>query len=82
MARGFLSDGPGPRSGGGGSYKSDLIDISVTLVHQTEKAILVDHGGDSNVWLPKAAVEIERDPNGKTHTITLPQRLATEKGLL
>jgi hypothetical protein len=62
--------------------RSDLIDISVTLVHETDRAVLVDHGGGANVWLPKSACEIERDPNGKTWTLTLPERLANEKGLI
>jgi len=64
------------------SYRSDLVDISVVLVHQTEKAVLVDHGGDANVWLPRSAIEIEKDANGKTWTVTLPERLAQEKGLI
>lgn len=63
-------------------YRSDLIDISVVLVHQTEKAVLVDHGGEANVWLPRSAIEIEKDGNGKTWTITLSERLAAEKGLI
>lgn len=62
--------------------RSTLIDISVVLVHETEKAVLVDHGGDGNVWLPKSAIEIEADSNGKTHTVTLPEALAQEKGLI
>lgn len=64
------------------SYRSDLVDISVVLVHQTERAVLVDHGGDANVWLPRSAIEIEKDANGKTWTVTLPERLAQEKGLI
>lgn len=63
-------------------YRSDLVDISVVLVHQTEKAVLVDHGGDGNVWLPRSAIEIEKGANGKTWTVTLPERLAQEKGLI
>ena len=63
-------------------YRSDLIDVSVVLVHQTEKAVLVDHGGEGNVWLPRSAIEIEKDANGKTWTITLREALAIEKGLL
>lgn len=63
-------------------HRSDLVDISVVLVHQTEKAVLVDHGGDANVWLPRSAIEIEKDANGKTWTVTLPERLAMEKGLI
>lgn len=63
-------------------YRSDLVDITVTLVHETAKAVLVDHGGEANVWLPKAAIEIEPNSNGKTHTVTLKERLAHEKGLI
>jgi hypothetical protein len=62
--------------------RSGLIDISVVLVHQTDRAVLIDHGGDENVWLPKSAIEIERDASGKTWTVTLPERLAQEKGLI
>lgn len=63
-------------------HHSDLVDISVVLVHQTERAVLVDHGGDSNVWLPRSLIEIEKDADGKTWTVTLPERLAQEKGLI
>ena len=63
-------------------YRSDLIDVSVVLVRQTDKAVLVDHGGEANVWLPRSAIEIEKDAGGKTWTITLPERLAQSKGLI
>jgi hypothetical protein len=63
-------------------YRSDLVDISVVLVHQTDKAVLVDHGGEANVWLPRSVIEIEKDAGGKTWTVTLPERLAQEKGLI
>lgn len=65
------------------NYRSDLIDISVVLVHQTDKAVLVDPGFDEEpVWLPRSAIEIERDGNGKTWTVTLPEALAQSKGLI
>lgn len=62
--------------------RSDLIDISVVLVHETDRAVLVDHGGEANVWIPKSLCAIERDPSGKTWTLTLPERIAEEKGLI
>ncbi len=62
--------------------RSHLIDVSVVLVHETDRAVLVDHGGSENVWLPKSAIEIERDAGGKTWTVTLPERLASEKGMI
>ena len=63
-------------------HRSDLVDISVVLIHETDRAVLVDHGGEANVWLPRSAIEIERDKSGKTWTVTLPERLANEKGLI
>jgi len=64
------------------SYKSDLLDISVVLVHETDKAVLVDHGAEKPTWLPKSVIEIERNADGKTHTITLPESWAKEKGII
>jgi len=64
--------------------RSDLIDLSLFLEHETEKAILV-HDGDKKkaVWLPKSACEVERDAaRPRFVTVTLPERLAIEKGLV
>ena len=63
------------------SYRSDLLDICVTLVHETPRAILVDHGGKEHAWLPKSAIEYERNDDG-TYTVTLPARLAVEKEIV
>lgn len=62
--------------------RSDLVDLSVNLVHQTQAAILVNDG-TKKVWLPKSVVEFT-EPEGKSRTITLtlPERLAIEKGLV
>ena len=70
-----------------------LTDISCTIVAETEKAIAVADGtmekrdGREQLrwyWLPKSLVEV--DPSefdvGDTVTVTLPERLATEKELL
>jgi hypothetical protein len=56
--------------------RSDLVDLEVEIVHQTERAVLVDDGR-VKVWLPKAVVELNEDG-----TITLPEAVAFEKGLL
>lgn len=64
-------------------YRSDLHDFTVVLVHQTEKAVLVDHGGDKPVWIPKSWCEVEvTDPVRKTATLTMSESRAIEKGLL
>lgn len=62
--------------------KSDLVDIEVTVHHETEKAVLVSDDGDRKraVWLPKSAIEIAGD--GLRVTVTLPERLAIDKGLV
>jgi len=62
--------------------KSDLVDVFVAVHHRTERAVLVSLDGERSkaVWLPLSQIEIE---NRKQDSIvTLPVRLATEKGLV
>lgn len=63
--------------------KSDLIDVTMQLHHETEKAVLVSDDGDKDraVWLPLSQCEIERKAKGIV-VVTLPEWLATEKGLV
>lgn len=61
--------------------KSDLIDLQIEIIHETEKGILVTDG-KTTVWLPKSAIEVERDSKRpRFATITLPESLATDKEL-
>lgn len=62
--------------------RSDLTDITVIVQHQTANAILCDHGGKAPCWLPLSQIEIAPNTDGKTHTVTLPQWLAEEKGMV
>jgi hypothetical protein len=62
--------------------RSDLIDICVVLLRETDRAWHVDHGGEDPAWLPKSQCELERNTDGKSWTLTCSQQLATEKGLL
>ena len=69
--------------------KSDLIDVTVQMHIETEKAVLVSDDGDKSkaVWIPKSQCEIEFDPSMKVRgngvaTITLPEWLAKERGLI
>lgn len=66
----------------GVSGRSDLVDISVVLLRETDKAWHVDHGGDAPAWIPKSQAELERDQNGKTWTLTCPEWLATDKEMI
>lgn len=63
--------------------RSDLIDLTMHLHHETDKAVLVSDDGDRTkaVWLPKAAVEIERTSKAIV-VVTIPERLAIERGLV
>lgn len=58
--------------------RSDLIDLDARMVHETEKARLLDFGGEKPVWLAKSQHEYDAD-DGK---VTLPERVAIEKGLV
>ena len=65
--------------------RSDIIDITVHLHHQTEKAVLISDTGDSDdaVWLPRSAIEVDISASsGSVTEITLTEGLATEKGLI
>lgn len=63
--------------------KSNVIDIDVAVEARTEKAVLV-HDGDKSkaVWLPLSQIEIEPTGIGGIETVTLPEWLALEKGLI
>lgn len=62
--------------------RSNIIDISVIIVHRTDKAVLVKDAEDTEpVWLPLSQVEVEGDP-GQVGEITLPDWLAQDKGLI
>ena len=93
--RGRFGDNESVR--GNDSVRSNLIDLTVCLHHQTEKALLVSIDGDENKaeWIPKSRCEFERKSgqargtrkNGQAVNldiilITLPSTLAAEKGLI
>ena len=63
--------------------KSYLLDLDVELHVDTGKAVLVSTDGkkDNAVWLPHSQIEIERK-FGVIYTVTLPEWLAVEKGLI
>lgn len=65
------------------SGRSDIIDVTVELHHQTDKAVLVSDTGNREeaVWLPKSSIEIERQPNG-TYIVSAPEWLLHDKGLI
>ena len=68
MTRGFLSDRE--------PQKVRLTDIACEVRRETEKAWLIFDGA-TEAWLPKS--QVERNPDG---TFTMPEWLASDKGLL
>lgn len=58
-----------------------LEDITVVLVHSTEKAWLVNDG-KTEVWFPKSWGELEKNPDGKSWTLTAEESKLIEKGLV
>lgn len=62
---------------------SDITDIRGQIHARTDRAILFSDDGDREkaVWLPLAHVEVEMHTHGVA-TVTMPEWLATERGLV
>lgn len=56
--------------------KSDVIEIEIAVETETERAILVDFGGDELVWLPRSQIELVEG------AVLIPEWLAMEKGMI
>lgn len=67
-------------------YKSDLVDLTLTFLTQSERAILVTPDGKIEAWLPKSMIEVEPNPDslkrGDTIFVTVPQWKAKEAELV
>ena len=63
--------------------RSNLIDIEVEVTARTDRAVLV-HTGEKEkaVWISLSHCEIEPSGFGRIATLTLPEWLATDKGLV
>jgi hypothetical protein len=62
--------------------KSNIVDIEGMVHHRTEKAVLFSTDGNraNAEWLPLSQIEVE--DNHPIWTVTLPETLALEKGLI
>jgi hypothetical protein len=65
------------------NVKSNIIDIDGAIEARTDRAILF-HTGDKTeaAWLPLSQVEVAETGIGGIFTVTLPEWLAQEKGLI
>lgn len=63
--------------------KSNIIDIDGAIEARTEKAVLF-HTGDKTeaAWLPLSQIEISETGFEGIVTVSLPEWLATDKGLI
>ncbi len=67
----------------GAAMSGPVTDIDVQLLHETDRAVLVTLDVPENgVWLPKSQVEIEESGIEGIMTVTLPEWLALDKGLI
>lgn len=63
--------------------KSNIIDIDVEITARTDKAVLARTGiKEQAVWLPLSQIEISESGFAGIETVTLPEWLALEKGLI
>lgn len=67
-----------------GEFKSDIVDISVSLLRESDKALLVKPAfrEASASWVPKSMVEIAPNEGSAAMTLSLPEWLAREKRFL
>lgn len=63
--------------------KSNLVDLEVLVMVETDKAYLLNDG-DKEAWFPKSQVELDRKGRSADDfaTATMPDWLATEKGFV
>lgn len=63
--------------------ESKMSDEVVEIKRETEKAYLIDHGGNEEVWAAKSQVSgIEKAATGPTYTLTVPEWLAMKEGFI
>lgn len=61
--------------------QENTVEIECQVKRETEKALLIDHGGEQEVWMPKSQIK-NVAKNGRTVTLTVTEWIANEKGLL
>lgn len=64
--------------------RSDLVDLTLVKVHETDKAVLFKETPESEegVWLPKSQIEMEPTSRNNIFIVTLPETLAHDKELI
>jgi len=60
---------------------SKLTEVTVQILSETEKAVMVTDDGKRHIWLPRSQIEIDMKDD-ELAEITLPEWLAKEKELI
>lgn len=64
------------------AYRSDLIDLELTIIAMTPLAVAVKNDRAVTVWLPRSLIEVDGEIiKGQPATITLPEWLAEDREL-
>ena len=59
------------------------IEITVTVKHKTEKAVLVNDGGKKDQWVPLSQITSDNEIEvGNVIVIEVPEWLAKDKGFI
>lgn len=63
---------------------ADIVEVSVEVHHETEKAWFVSDDGerDNAVWIPKSQIEGQKKLGPALYEFSLPEWLALDKGLI
>lgn len=61
--------------------KEETVEVSVTIKMETAKAYLVDHGGKTEVWIPKSQIR-QVGKEGNLGVMEVTEWIAKEKGLI
>lgn len=60
-----------------------LVEIDVEVEARTAKAVLVHTGNkEEAAWLPLSQIKLRQSGIGGIYTVTLPERVAIDKGLV
>lgn len=59
-----------------------MVEVSVVIKRETEKAYLVNHGVSEEVWIPKSQIDDYTEENGAITSVFIPEWLAEEKGMV
>ena len=61
--------------------RDEVVELDVVIKRETDRAYLIDHGGDEEVWMPKSQVRgLVRGP--KMVKLIVTEWIANEKGLI